>query len=279
MLSGPWQSSSGSERASAPGFSESQSSKGRDWANSKTSQPLPHSPRSHRLPGVKALLPSLESEQPGSITSVLWSSFLGHHLALEKREDLRPQQSTYTFSVALVTPLSRSRKWGHLSLEKSEGLRPQQGTYTFPSGPSCQVCTLLHSSDPRLLLPSYPPPSLLVWARLFQKLGRVGEGTKGWVFFLAPTPPWVLGAESFLVSSLERGTKPSPAWPQSGHSWECVSLVTGWCGGDVLSLCVCVTGLCLCCLQICLCLWACVFWCLFVPFLVFTDLCMQMGCG
>lgn len=124
--------------------------------------------------------------------------------------------------MALATPLSRSRR------------------------PSCQVCGLLHSSDPKLPSPSPPHPSLLVWARLFQKLGRVGGGTKGWVFFLAPTPPWVLGAESFLVSSLEQGTKPSPAWPQSGHSWECVSLDTGWCGGDVLSVCVCVTGLCLC---------------------------------
>lgn len=164
MLSGPWQSCSGSERASAPGFSESQSSKGRDWANSKTSQPLPHVLQSHHFLGVKELLPSLDSEQPGSITSALWSSFLGHHLALEKREGLRPWQSTYTFPVALVTPLSRSRS------------------------PSCQVCTLLHSSDPKLPLPSHPPPSLLVWARLFQKLGRVGGGTKGWVFFLTPTP-------------------------------------------------------------------------------------------
>lgn len=85
-----------------------------------------------------------------------------------------------------------------------------------------------------------------------------------------PAPPWLPGAEGFLVSSLKQGTKPSPAWPQSGHSWECVSLDTGWCGG------ACAISVFMY-LRICLCLWAYVFWCLFVAFLVFTDQCIQMG--
>ena len=67
------------------------------------------------------------------------------------------------------------------------------------------------------------------------------------MFFSPALPlPWAPGAEGFLVSSLEQGPKPSPAWPHSGHSWECVSLETGWLRVQVLPLCVCVTALCLC---------------------------------
>jgi hypothetical protein len=101
-----------------------------------------------------------------------------------------------------------------------------------------------------LLTPSslcHPPPPQSCLGSPVSEAWQGRRRHKGMGVLPSPHPsPWVLGAESFLVSSLEQGTKPSPAWPQSGHSWECVSLDTGWCGGDVLSLCVCVTRLCLC---------------------------------
>lgn len=118
----------------------------------------------------------------------------------------------------------------------------------------------------------HPQTSLLVWARLFLKPGRVGRGTKEWVFFLTPTPPWLPGAEGFLVSSLEQGTKSSPAWPQSGHSWECVSLDTGWCGGAcAISVCLCnwtlfmYLRICLCLQGLCILVFICVFPCVYRP--------------
>lgn len=87
-----------------------------------------------------------------------------------------------------------------------------------------------------------------------------------------PHPPWFPGAEGFLVSSLEQGTKPSPAWPQSGHSWECVSLDTGWCGGAcAISVCLCnwtlFTNLriCLCLRGLCILVFICVFPCVYRP--------------
>lgn len=124
---------------------------------------------------------------------------------------------------------------------------------------------------PQLPLPP-PSPAFLSGLASFRSLAGVGGGTKEWVFFLALPLPWVPEAESFLVPSLEQGTKPSPAWPQSGHSWECVSVETGWCGGALLSPGVWLSGLCLCvsgyvcvsgleCFVVCLCL----------------SLCLQMG--
>lgn len=123
----------------------------------------------------------------------------------------------------------------------------------------------------------HPQTSLLVWARLFLKPGRVGRGTKEWVFFLTPHP---LGFQELRVSLSHLWSKtPSPALPGpspdilgSAFPW-----ILGGAGVHVLSLCVYVTGLCLCISGYVCVSRACVFWCLFVSFLVFTDQCSQMG--
>lgn len=143
----------------------------------------------------------------------------------------------------------------------------------------CQVCTLLLSSDPKSpshFLPPIPitlsrlacPRSLAAW-------GGVGRGTKEWVLSPALPLPWAPGAKGFLVSSLEQGTKPSPAWPHSGHSWECVSLETGWLG---VGWGACAISVCLECVYVSPDVFVTLGLCIsvFVSFFVFMDQSVQV---
>lgn len=150
--------------------------------------------------------------------------------------------------------------------------------------PPCQLCTLPLSPDPKppsLLLPSTPIAALsrLACLRSLAAWGGVGRGTKERVFFSPALPlPWAPGAEGFLVSSLEQGTKPSPAWPHSGHSWERVSLETGWLGGAcAISMCLCNWSVFMY-LRMCLCLWACVSLCLCLSLCLWIRV-FKLGAG
>lgn len=108
-----------------------------------------------------------------------------------------------------------------------------------PTLPNMYSPTLLTLNSLCLPLPS-AFQSGLACLRSLAARGGVGGSTKDWVFFSPAAPlSWAPGAEGFLVSSLEQGTKPSPAWPHSGHSWDCVSLETGWLrGAHAISVCL-----------------------------------------